>query len=157
MQKPTFCIAKEKKLMTREQPRKPTPATLAMREQIKNGVSPAVYTERLIRGGYKPAPRSAWIGQAACSLEDEPYFIGLDGRKREHWENIKKGKTICGSCPVQAECLAAHMADITKHQPDTDDVVGGTDNVERARARRQVAQELARRAQSSQGGGEVLA
>lgn len=157
MQKPTFCIAKEKKLMTREQPRKPTPATLAMREQIKNGVSPAVYTERLIRGGYKPAPRSVWIGQAACSLEDEQYFIGLDGRKREHWENIKKGKRKCHHCPVQAECLAAHMADITKHQPDTDDVVGGTDNVERARARRQVAQELARRAQSSQGGGEVLA
>ena len=143
--------------MTREQPRKPTPATLAMREQMKNGVSPAVYTERLIRGGYKLTSRSAWIGQAACSLENEQYFIDLDGRKREHWENIEKGKTICGSCPVQAECLAAHMADITKHQPDTKVVVGGADNVDRARARRKVAQELARRVQSSQGSGEVLA
>ena len=140
--------------MTREQPRKPTPATLAMREQMKNNVSPAVYTERLIRGGRELTPRSAWIGQAACSLEDEQYFIDLDGRKREHWGNIEKGKTICRHCPVQAECLAAHMASVTKHQPDTDVVVGGTDNVERARARRQVAQELARRMQSSQGGRE---
>ena len=143
--------------MTREQRTSPTPATLAMREQMKSGVSPAVYTERLIRGGYKLVPRSAWLGQAACSLEDEPYFIGLDGRKQAYWENIEKGKTICRRCPVQAECLAAHMADITKHRPDTDVVVGGTDNVERARARRQVAQELARRAQSSQGGREESA
>ena len=49
------------------------------------------------------------------------------------------------------------MADITKHQPDTDDVVGGADNVDRARARRKVAQELARRVQSSQGDGKALA
>ncbi|MDO4660665.1 MAG: WhiB family transcriptional regulator [Candidatus Saccharibacteria bacterium] len=144
--------------MTREQQTNAAPATQAMREQMKSdGVSPAVYTERLLREGYKLAPRSAWIGQAACSLEDEQYFIGLDGRKREHWENIEKGKTICRHCPVQAECLAAHMASVTKHQPDTDVVVGGTDNVERARARRQVAQELARRMQSSQGDGKALA
>jgi hypothetical protein len=148
MQKPTFCIAKEKKLMTREQPRKPTPATLAMRERMKSdGVSPARYVAEQLLRGEKVPDMSEWIALAACGSQGA-FNFDLDipspdankpeySRKVDIARRVQFAKQVCSMCSAQYECLASQLG---RGQDDDSLIVGGTTKRQREAARRWAGQ-----------------
>lgn len=151
MQKLMFCIAKEKKLMTREQPRKPTPATLAMREQIKNGVSPARYVAEQLLRGEKVPDVSEWVALAACGSKGA-FNFDLDipspdaskpeySRKADIAWRVQFAKQVCGMCSVQQQCLASWLDRTMRGEQDDDSlIVGGTTKRQREAARRWAGQ-----------------
>ena len=161
MQKPTFCIAKEKKLMTREQPRKPTPATLAMREKMKSdGVSPARYVAEQLLRGEKVPDISEWIALAACGSQgafnfdldipspdaDKPEY----SRKADIARRAQFAKQVCSMCSAQYECLASQLGRTMRGEQDDDSlIVGGTTKRQREAARRWAGQ--VKKAQASDG------
>ena len=146
-----FCIAKEKKLMTREQPRKPTPATLAMREQIKNGVSPARYVAEQLLRGEKVPDMSEWVALAACGSKGA-FNFDLDipspdaskpeySRKADIAWRVQFAKQVCGMCSVQQQCLASWLDRTMRGEQDDDSlIVGGTTKRQREAARRWAGQ-----------------
>ena len=141
-------IAKEKKLMMHEQPRKPTPATQAMRERMKSdGVSPARYVAEQLLRGKKVPDMSEWIALAACGSQgafnfdldipspdaDKPEY----SRKADIARRAQFAKQVCSMCSAQYECLASQLG---RGQDDDSLIVGGTTKRQREAARRWAGQ-----------------
>ncbi len=147
--------------MTREQPRKPTPATLAMRERMKSdGVSPARYVAEQLLRGKKVPDMSEWIALAACGSKG-PFYFDLDvpspdankpeySRKADIARRAQFAKQVCSMCSAQYECLASQLGRTMRGEQDDDSLIaGGTTNQQRKAARRWAGQ--AKKAQASDG------
>lgn len=138
--------------MTREQPRKPTPATLAMRERMKSdGVSPARYVAEQLLRGEKVPDMSEWVALAACGSQGA-FNFDLDipspdaskpeySRKADIAWRVQFAKQVCGMCSVQQQCLASWLGRTMRGGQDDDSlIVGGTTKRQREAARRWAGQ-----------------
>ncbi len=138
--------------MTREQSRKPTPATLAMRERMKSdGVSPARYVAEQLLRGEKVPDMSEWVALAACGSKGA-FNFDLDipspdasrpeySRKADIAWRVQFAKQVCGMCSVQQQCLASWLDRTMRGEQDDDSlIVGGTTKRQREAARRWAGQ-----------------
>lgn len=69
-----------------------------------------------------------WTERAVCASTDPELWFPPTGK------GSRVAKTVCGTCPVQAQCLAVALAD-----PSLDGVWGGTSVKDRQALRRRTA------------------
>ena len=82
--------------------------------------------------------RPVWQRLAACRGMDPDLFFPL-GERGEWAGEIEVAREVCGSCPVQTECLAYALADPLLSGPDDSGIWGGLTAGERHRLRREAS------------------